>query len=427
MKKFNIKEFQGNRIERTIPKHPRIVKVWKWNPEKQCYEAAGGSPYLARRIRYLAQSKVAERKAFADLESAKCWQNEAVNAQSLQQAVTLADSPKFSQVLAQFKTDKFPSLGKSTQEIYERNFNGNYFNYFKSLRMAEISPVVVDEWIRYLKSLPSRKTRTSFEVQLNIFKSVIAYYAGIDDSFVSPVKKRHSETIIVAKKGYKNKNLTEADFLKFREQLKQYKYGDVLYVLSTVQYYQALRISEVSALSIESIHLSHDTPEESRIVINQSVRYDSAKRAVEVQDSFKNAAANYGAKESALLPESYKALSEYLQVNNLSSGAIFKNDHGELFGYRQIENAYNRAFKRAGLNFSGTHVMRHGGARNVFDKSNGDWGLTKQILGNADMRSVQVYAVRATTALNKFVKSEWQNIKSDNNADPQKSAESKKT
>ncbi len=35
--------------------------------------------------------------------------------------------------------------------------------------------------------------------------------------------------------------------------------------------------------------------------------------------------------------------------------------NGKILEYRAIEHAYDRAFARAGLKFTGTHVMMHGG------------------------------------------------------------------
>lgn len=78
--------------------------------------------------------------------------------------------------------------------------------------------------------------------------------------------------------------------------------------------------------------------------------------------------------------------------------------------------------------------MRHGGARNVFNNSNGDFGVAQQILGNSDSKTVEVYAKRSTTALNKFVELAWQKHEAllgqessiTSKADPQKSTTDEK-
>jgi integrase len=69
-------------------------------------------------------------------------------------------------------------------------------------------------------------------------------------------------------------------------------------------------------------------------------------------------------------------------------------------------NYYDKAFKRAGLDFSGTHIMRHGGTRLVYNQFS-DLEVAKQLLGNSDMDSVLTYAVRDTGALNKVARLAW--------------------
>ena len=77
--------------------------------------------------------------------------------------------------------------------------------------------------------------------------------------------------------------------------------------------------------------------------------------------------------------------------------------------FRQIQNAYDRAFARANLPYSGTHVLRHGGTRNYFNKANGDLAIAQQILGNTSLDSTLVYAKRNTNALNLLARKEWEN------------------
>jgi integrase len=100
---------------------------------------------------------------------------------------------------------------------------------------------------------------------------------------------------------------------------------------------------------------------------------------------------------------------EFLNKDNLNPKLLFTHDDGKPFDYRYIEGYYNRAFKKANLNFSGTHILRHGGGRRLFDSTNGDWGAVKQLLGNSDMKSVMVYAKRSSKALTDVSKAQWRN------------------
>jgi site-specific recombinase XerD len=60
----------------------------------------------------------------------------------------------------------------------------------------------------------------------------------------------------------------------------------------------------------------------------------------------------------------------------------------------------------AGLNYSGTHVMRHGGCSSLYNKT-GDLSLAQMHLGNKDVKSVVRYAHRSPQALNNVVSKLW--------------------
>jgi site-specific recombinase XerD len=72
----------------------------------------------------------------------------------------------------------------------------------------------------------------------------------------------------------------------------------------------------------------------------------------------------------------------------------------------RISSRFNRAFQRAGLPYTGTHILRHGGTRVVLN-STGDLSIAQQALGNRDMKSTLVYAQRDKQALNGLFKQRW--------------------
>ena len=90
------------------------------------------------------------------------------------------------------------------------------------------------------------------------------------------------------------------------------------------------------------------------------------------------------------------------------TGLIFQSE-GQHFRYRQIEFAYNKAFELAELPYRGTHIMRHGGTRLVYNATK-DLEVAKQILGNRDLQTVQVYAQRDATALTQFALERWKSV-----------------
>ncbi len=70
---------------------------------------------------------------------------------------------------------------------------------------------------------------------------------------------------------------------------------------------------------------------------------------------------------------------EELKGLEIKSNLIFTQD-GSLLTYRKVQHAYDRAFKKLGLPFSGTHVCRHTGATSFLEKT-GDT-LALQQMGN---------------------------------------------
>lgn len=427
-KKFNPKIYAGRaRIERSLAGSPNVTKIFSWNPEKVVYEPNESSKcYLARRKRFLNGITQKEKKAFCSLNEAKQWQHEAQADREPVEKKAAATSPRFSYVLSEYRKNRMTQLKPSTQSAYNKLMNNKYFDFLKDYEIQLITPQVIDAWIRYLKTLTSKESRTSFKKEFTLLKTVLNYYAEYQDDYVLPLKSRHKKDIIVkASNGSKLKDLSEEQFLRFRDELVKCKLGKFLGALATVQFYQALRISEAAGLHREDIFFSPQATE-SRIRVTKSVHYLENKKGV-IQQSFKNSKSNAGVKEQPLFPESYLALKRFTEAYPDRQGALFLQENGlELLTYRQIQAAYDRAFKGAGLDYSGTHIMRHGGARLIYDRSKGDFGATKQILGNADVKSVQVYAHRSTSALNEFCNTVWEDhLNKSQSPVPQSSADHK--
>jgi integrase len=124
-----------------------------------------------------------------------------------------------------------------------------------------------------------------------------------------------------------------------------------------------------------------------------------------IESGFKNSDALGAVKEHPMLPPVFEVLKQLHSPG--ARGLIFKPAGLEFFSYSQIQNAYNRAFKAAGLPYRSTHVMRHGGTRKTFDETGGDTGIAQQHLGNRDRKTVDVYAVRSASAFGKYAETKW--------------------
>ncbi|MCX6126363.1 MAG: hypothetical protein NTV34_16640 [Proteobacteria bacterium] len=123
-----------------------------------------------------------------------------------------------------------------------------------------------------------------------------------------------------------------------------------------------------------------------------------------VVPGFKNSKANGGEKIHNLFPNSFEALKSLYYIG--AKGLIFCHDDGSCFEYKQIAGAYDRAFKNAGLPYTATHILRHGGTQRAYNE-NRDLDLAGQLLGNNDRSTIEVYAKRRKHQLTKMVGEHW--------------------
>ncbi len=105
-----------------------------------------------------------------------------------------------------------------------------------------------------------------------------------------------------------------------------------------------------------------------------------------------------------MFPESFEALVPLYREGK--KGLIFECE-GEPIPYRVIQAQFDRAFKWAGLPYRGTHVMRHGGCRRIYNEQ-GDLSIAQQMLGNSDLKTTLVYAKRQASALTRVAEKHWE-------------------
>lgn len=403
MSKFNPKNYLGKkRIEKAITGNPGISKIWVWNEEAQQYQPPiRGNAYVATRVRTNGITRTEEKSTFATLDLARVWRSAA----AVISAVTPSKpSLTFRQVITDYEKHRLPQLRLSTQESYKKML-ARYFAPLAGTQMHEITPSAVDSWFDYIKSLPRTDRRKSFSHEYNLLSGIIKYYADKDDSYQLPFRPRHKKALKVSssERPSKSKFMSIEDFLRFRNALKGGPDGHLFSAMATVQYFQALRISEVTGLRWTDINWNLR-----QISITQSVFFQRSKGvSPEIVNGFKNSHVNGGEKTSPLFKESFDALQAYKKLK-VQEGLVFLQDNGDLLTYRQIQYAYDCAFKKAKLPFSGTHILRHGGASHVYNKSNGDHSLVQAITGNKDLRTTLVYSHRDPAALKNLVKKSYE-------------------
>lgn len=414
--KFNPKIYQDKaRVYTQIPNAPRLSRVWVWNENKQEYlTPPEGKMYLASRY----ENKKRVKKFFETLEEARNWQ-QGLEAPANPFAPTkkVNTTPLFSRVVEDWKKRGLVGTEQSTLRLYDRILL-LHFSMLMDKHMDEITGKLVDQWLDELMNPLGERyldpNRVHFRGEINLLRSILIYYRNSarrsynHENWAYPLERdqvKRAKTKIRASKRDRSVKLSEEEFFIFRSSF-QGKYSESMYDLSTVQFYCSLRISECAALHYEDIFLNFNNPSLSYMIVKRHIDWPRAK-GVEAKElpGFKNSKhLENHTKKLAIFPEAFKVLAKIWKPD--MKGLIFKNEDS-FFQYRQIENAYNRAFKRAGLPFTGTHIMRHAGTTWVYNESKGDASLCQQQLGVKDMKTVATYVKRNEHALNEFAEMMW--------------------
>lgn len=399
--KFDKKTFVSKRIERAVKNNPGVSRIWVWSNALNEYSLPPrGRPYIA-------SHKVKGKVAFTTLQDAQCWMRE-IPVNTDPKVTTSGSSAEitFNEVIGLYKKEYFPTLNESTQGVYD-HLLGKYFEPLKPVKMSDFTASTVDSWIEYLKELPRKSIRSAFKKEFNLLSGLLKLYSDYDDDFENPIKPRHRRNIkLQTVQKPKDKFMTEEQFLSFKSALVGGLDGELFAAIATVQFYQALRIGEVMAISWDDLKFDAAVPSRSVLTVSKSIYFPRSNMPPRLRDGFKNSKTNEGSKALVLFKETYEVLQEL--KNDSQNGLIFQKG-SDLWTFRQITYRYEQALKKAALPFKGTHFMRHGGASLVYNKSAGDLSLVSMVLGNKSLKSTTVYAHRAPEALVSFANKGWEN------------------
>lgn len=308
----------------------------------------------------------------------------------------------FQDVFKEFIERKKFKIKQSTIDLYERLYQ-QHFLFFKDMEIEKFTTSTVDNWISYLHCKNKNKQRMSFDHELTLLKTIVNYYWDQHDVKLDIFKKRHTENIIVKVKSKKiSKELTEEEFKLFLHWLS-ILYGERYTMLAVIQYYQALRISEAIAVHYNDFKLDYQNPFNSSLTIQRSVVFSHrTDKKSYLQDGFKNG----DIKIQPVIPQVYFYLKD--RLNKYTDQYLFINDN--IPEFYKIKNAYTKAFKRAGLPYSSTHILRHGGCSRLFNISGGNIIIASQILGNSQEETIRTYAHGYNNSLKNFTNGLWDNL-----------------
>lgn len=415
-KKFNPKEYQGKaRIYRAVKGAPSVYRLYVWDAERAQYDApVRGKIYEAYRKEIVDGKSKRVKQCFERLEDAREWQTLGTssvreNEQGATPALPAAidKGPLFHEVIERWKLSRYPRLEETTRTSYDSKLKNHFASLFQ-VPIRDITRKTVDDWIFEMRKNGVKcSRRRGFKNELGVLSAILSYYAEYEDDakFHFPISDRHWEAIRPKKCASKAKDLTEVEFWQFHSELEKGRYGNVLAPLAIVQYFQALRISEAGAIHWEDIRFNVLDPMESRLLIRRKIVHTrKAGEPAYVKDGFKNAKDFGEVKEQPLFPYSHQALASLWREDGIT-GLVFQIE-GKPIGYRTLQYFYDQSFKRAGLPYTATHVLRHGWTREVFN-STPDIEIAKQLLGDKSDSAARVYAIRRASGLTAIAQKQW--------------------
>lgn len=358
--KFNPNKYYGPRKAFPISGNANIRRIFNWDKSKQRYiDPVRGNKYEVRRS--VKASGKRETRTFESLTEARDWLTGIVSPVS---SVEQNSEYRVSDLLGDWKRLGWAHLAKGTKIYYERMFF--VFGPLLNIQVEALHPKHIDEWIAELKkpagSFQFSARRESFDKEFSMLKSAINWYIDRNDDskLRSPFKKRHLLMLrLKPSKPKARKAMYEEELQAWLAELK--KDSLLFYVMAVVQVYQVLRVSEVCAMKWSNLNFEHREYSVSEHVIwprvnGQPPEVIAGTKTNKSGEVFK----------SFLQRESLEALS--LLNRHEGSDLVFTKD-GSVLTYRQVQHAYDQAFKRLGLPFRGTHVCRHSGATSFLNKT----------------------------------------------------------
>lgn len=300
-------------------------------------------------------------------------------------------------------------LDYPTQITYRRTME-RWFDLLEATPIGELDPARVSRWIGELKANADRfgkaKQRQSFTKELNVLRSLLAWYRGYkdDDGFVSPIRARHEQEVWLDGKAMTASDvdfegqvsdeipLTEEEFLRFRDELAKAKFGRLLVILADIQFDHSLRVCEAAAVMWPDIRWT-----EKEIKFQRHIQYvhqarglnaDKVAPGLKNRKSVKRRGQRFArrqalSKTNPFFPRSTAGLRElYLKAVD-KTGYVFTNpETGTYFHYKCIKDKFDRAFRRAKLPYQGTHIVRYGGVNHFLEHYGADDATGMELLGN---------------------------------------------
>lgn len=262
------------------------------------------------------------------------------------------------------------------------------------LKMSAINASSIDRWFDWLikEHGSSSRSRKSFAHELRLLTIVLNWWRNYkDDQFVVPIVKRHRQRVkfkaLVPRRPdyFMRKEEVQLWLWHMREQV-----SPVYYRLALLQALTGIRVGEAAGLQWDEVDLSRRL-----FRITRVVWWDHATRLPQIRDGAKTAESV----RTLIMPDAVMSMLREIGAEQGCVGLLFRGRNDGPLQFGSIVKAYNKAFRAAGLPYSGTRILRHTWASNALLATK-DLSAVQYNLGHRDQKVTQNYAKVVALACN---------------------------
>ncbi|MGZ3748701.1 MAG: tyrosine-type recombinase/integrase [Bacteriovorax sp.] len=371
--------------EEALKNYPGIYKLLDWNEKLKRWQDSGKYRSI-RRVRIEGELSKKESCFFDSLEDAKEFRIGKLAKHETgrhHKNVTLdsKDKLRFAALLQEWKDFHYMTIDFTTRQTYDKKLPP--LNYLSSYYVDEISPKVIDQMIRHWhENYPRRKTRFSFEKELDALKVVLNYYRKrVNALYPLPIFKEHYQAAKVVRRAKQPvRSLRPDDLGNFLRALKAQK-NPLYFPLALTQFGLGLRIGEACGLTWDALDL-----ERSIATIEQTIIWDQESWEPKIKSCPKNGQVRF-----LVIPEILVQELRLLKETRSQDTSLVFHAEGRPMIRKSIGCAYNRALKLCGVNYvSGTHLIRKTSATQA-NRITGDFHAVSLNLGHSSLDETQKY------------------------------------
>ncbi len=383
------------RKHESLRRNPGISRLLVLQPDGSWKPPGRGKIFRAiRQVAHQENARSRETKYFFTLAEAQAFRRgETQTVEAKKQVRPLGFT--FANLVEKWKLQSLVHCEPSTQA---RSLSYlKHLEFFTDHPVDSIGPSQIDEWLAFVKSenylAASNRTRRNYNHEMAILRGILRFYQErLNPDFQMPIRRDHRRKLAVKNERVLTKDLSRSEYERFLiclESICEESNDPEIPLLARMQYLTATRVQETAALRVDDFDFNSK-----KLFIRRRVMW-IRKRGAEsiVRDGTKSG--------SGKVLQLGRSLIEHLARTklrlNVRDGFLFFRD-GKPLSYRQIEYRYSRAFTKAGINQSGTHILRHAALSEV-QSSCKDLRVTMEIAGHRDIKSTVRYAKARESAV----------------------------